>query len=232
MDIFKNKINYRGFKIKIGLIISFSIIIIFGILLCTYNDFNKKYKNVSDDYRNFVISHDILKTTGKSYFPNNVFGVMVHNLIIPSGKASRPGTKRKIKYIIIHETGNFDAKANARSHANYLLRNSTSTTSWHYTVDDKEIYHHIPDNEEAYHSATKVGNLHGIGIELCVNKDGNFEQTFDNGAKLVAYLIKRYNLNIYDILTHHDFSGKNCPYTILRDNRMDEFKERVKFYLK
>lgn len=163
--------------------------------------------------------------------PEEVYGVKVHTKLIESGTEARSGKKRKIKYIVIHETDNTAQGADAKNHAEYLSKNNITSTSWHYTVDEKEIYHHIPDDEVAHHAATEKGNLYGIGIELCVNQDGNFEKTFENGAKLVAYLLKEYNLGINDIKTHNDFSGKDCPHNILKDNRMDEFKKKVKSYI-
>ena len=166
-----------------------------------------------------------------SAMPSEVFGVKVNTRLIDSGTSARPGNKRKIKYIVIHETDNNSKGADAENHAQFLSVNNKTSTSWHYTVDDKEIYHHIPDNEVAHHAATKDGNLYGIGIELCVNEGGNFEKTFENGAKLVAYLLKEYGLNVDAIRTHNDFSGKDCPHTILRDNRMSEFKNKVKRYM-
>lgn len=66
---------------------------------------------------------------------------------------------------------------------------------------------------------------------MYVNSGGNFEKTFNNAAKLVAYLLKEYNLTIYDLKTHHDFSGKDCPHSILKNNRMDEFIEKVEKYM-
>ena len=163
--------------------------------------------------------------------PDELYGFKVKARLIQSGTQARTGKKRKIKYIVIHETDNTSVGADASNHAKYLSENNKTSTSWHYTVDDKEIYNHIPDNEVAHHAATEKGNLYGIGIELCVNEDGNFEKTFENGAKLVAYLLKTYNLNINDIKTHNDFSGKDCPHNILRDNKMGEFKEKVKKYI-
>lgn len=164
-------------------------------------------------------------------FPSEVYGTKVHTALIESGTEARPGKKRKIKYLVIHETDNTSKGANAKNHSEFLSKNNKTSTSWHYTVDDKEIYHHIPDNEVAHHAATEKGNLYGIGIELCVNEDGMFEKTFENGAKLVAYLIKEYNLSLNDIKTHNDFSGKDCPHNILKANRMGEFKNKVKSYL-
>lgn len=167
----------------------------------------------------------------EAVLPTEVYGVKVHTKLIDSGTEARPGKKRKIKYLVIHETDNTARGADAENHAEFLSKNNKTSTSWHYTVDDKEIYHHIPDDEVAHHAATDKGNLYGIGIELCVNEDGNFEKTFENGTKLVAYLLKEYNLSLNDIKTHNDFSGKDCPHNILKANRMEEFKNKVKSYL-
>ncbi len=168
--------------------------------------------------------------TKKSAFPKEVYGVTVNNELINVGTKARNGKKRKIKFIVIHETDNFSNGADAKRHAIYLSENNKTSTSWHYTVDSTEIYHHIPDNEIAHHAGTQEGNKYGIGIELCVNKDGNFEKTFDNASKLVAYLLKEYNLTINNIKTHKDCSGKDCPNSILKDNRVEEFIKKVEYY--
>lgn len=201
----KRKINYKRVIICIVIL----LIIIYIINLCL----NKFSYDINDE------------------LVNEVYGVKVNTKLIESGTKARSGKNRKIKYIVIHETANTSSGANAKSHAEYLSKNNKTSTSWHYTVDEKEIYHHIPDNEIAHHAATEKGNLYGIGVELCVNEDGNFEKTFENGAKLVAYLVKQYNLKISDIKTHNDFSGKDCPHFILENNRMEEFINKVKSYL-
>lgn len=201
----KRKLNYKRLII---------FVIILFLIFCIAIYFIKKYsKNVD------------------GVFPSEVYGVNVKTKLIETGTEARPGKKRKIKYIVIHETDNTSVGADAKNHATYLSENNKTSTSWHYTVDEKEIYHHIPDDEVAHHAATEKGNLYGIGIELCVNQDGDFEKTFENAAKLVAYLLKEYNLGMADIKTHNDFSGKDCPHNILKDNRMQEFKNKVKSYL-
>lgn len=172
----------------------------------------------------------------KAVFPQQVYGTKVNTIILNADSKRRPSIKRQIKYIVIHETANTDEGADAESHSNFLNSNQSSTTSWHYTVDDTEIYHHIPDDEIAWHTGDgqkkNGGNSCGIGIELCVNSDGNFEATFDNAAKLTAYLLKEYRLNIGSIKQHGDFVQKDCPYDIRNSNRWQEFLDRVKYYLK
>ncbi|MDO4282503.1 MAG: N-acetylmuramoyl-L-alanine amidase [Clostridia bacterium] len=214
-------------QLKIILISILAILLMVSIVIIKLCFDHKIAKQDINDEE--IILDDI---TEISSFPKVVYGVPVNTTLVKIGTKARPGTKRKIKYIVIHDTDNSKKGAGAKNHAEFLNSSSTSDyTSWHYTVDDQEIYHHIPDNEVAYHAASNVGNFYGIGIELCVNEDGDFEKTFENGAKLVAYLMKEYELDITAIKTHHDFSGKDCPHLILRDNRLEEFKEKVKEFL-
>lgn len=159
-------------------------------------------------------------------------GIPVVQSLVDSGTLGRPGTERKIKYIVIHETGNEGANAGAASHASYLAAETEKTAkSWHYTVDDHEIYHHIPDNEVAFHAGDQLkkdgGNLNGIGIELCVNPENDYNQTMINSAALTAHLMRDYKLSLDDVKKHQDFSGKNCPEKMITDSRWEEFLELV-----
>lgn len=214
---------------KLKIILPLCVIAIIAIILIKIKSSSNAIE-VSKKEENEIIKSEEILVNETSSFPNDVYGVKVHTKLIDINTNARPGIKRKIKYIVIHETDNFEKGVGAKNHAKFLKENNTKSTSWHYTVDDKEIYHHIPDNEIAYHAADKVGNEHGIGVELCVNRDGNFEKTFENAAKLVAFLLKEYDLTIDDIKTHHDFSGKDCPHSILKDNRMEELKKEVEKY--
>ena len=89
----------------------------------------------------------------------------------------------------------------------------------------------MPDNEVGYHAGDSSwkegGNRNGIGIELCVNQGGNFEQTMRNAAQLTAYLLLQYHLTIDDVKKHQDFSGKICPSTIIETNRWQDFLNMV-----
>ena len=111
--------------------------------------------------------------------------------------------------MVIHETGNTAEGSDAAGHSAYLLSGKSGDTSWHYTVDDHQIYHHIPDDEIAWHAGDRRtrdgGNLCGIGVELCVNEDGDFEKTFNNAARLTAYLLDTYGLQLGDVKQHADF---------------------------
>lgn len=164
--------------------------------------------------------------------PEQIAGISVHTKYIPEDSQARSGRKREIHYIVIHETDNTGAHATAKAHSEYLQENCwKEQKSWHYTVDDHEIWHHLPDKEVGYHAGDSSwregGNRNGIGIELCVNQGGNFDQTMHNAAQLTAYLLLKYNLTIDAVKKHQDFSGKICPSTIIETNRWQEFLHLV-----
>jgi N-acetylmuramoyl-L-alanine amidase len=174
---------------------------------------------------------------------NNNKGVgkvnIIEDIIPQKGGKVRPGDVRQKKWIVIHETGNSSKGADAKNHSTYLknlAKANTTYVSWHYTVDDHEIYHHIPDNEIAYHASDgRVeggGNMASIGIEICVNSDGNFDKARDNAAWLTAKLLKENNLTIGAVKQHHDFApdGKNCPQTIRDKGLWNNFLQAVQKY--
>lgn len=131
---------------------------------------------------------------------------------IPSSNSNRPQTRITPTYITVHETANTDKGANAEVHARYVkgadARNRS--VSWHFTVDDKEIIQHLPTNEKGWHAGTK-GNSQSIGIELCVNSDGDFEQTKKNAQWLIRKLMKDHNIPLSRVVTHNHWTGKDCP---------------------
>lgn len=160
--------------------------------------------------------------------PSSVGGIPIHTQFLDARCPARPGIRRRIQWVVIHETANTGADATAKAHADYLLKNSwTEEKSWHYTVDDTEIWHHLPDREVGYHAGDRRrsggGNRNGIGIELCVNAGGDFDKTMENAAVLTAYLLEKYDLELEDVKIHRNFSGKLCPETILRNGRWEEF---------
>lgn len=165
---------------------------------------------------------------------DEVLGVPLSVQYISQELDNRPGILRRIQYIVIHETANHNLGADAQAHADYLAAGGDEDTSWHYTVDDHQIVQHIPDNEVSWNAGDKLhengGNLNGISIELCVNDDGDFEKTFDNGARLTAYLLDAYVLDTGAVLQHFNFNGKNCPMTIRDTGRWDEFIQLVEQY--
>ena len=99
--------------------------------------------------------------------------------------------------------------------------------SAHYIVDQDSIQLSIPEDEVAYHVGAKTytnfakqkftqngickPNYFTIGIEMCVNKDNNWEKTVELTAELASDIMLRYKLNIDQIIRHYDITGKICP---------------------
>ena len=112
-------------------------------------------------------------------------------------------------------------------------QNDARAASWNYQVDAYNIYQSFEDNVICWHAGDGTatpgsGNNNGIGIEMCVNQDGNYEGTLANNAKLVASLMLQYNLTLDNVKRHYDFSGKECPSYLIRTGRWEEFVEMVR----
>src|SRR5690606_16631257 len=120
------------------------------------------------------------------------------------------GTNSK-KYIVIHETANTRKSANANAHARLQASGNSRAASWHYTVDDKEIVQSFEDTAQCWHAGNKYYNQNSIGIEICVNEDGNFKKAVENAAKLTKHLMDKYNIPASNVIQHNTASGKNCP---------------------
>lgn len=136
-------------------------------------------------------------------------------LIPKQHKQIRPQIVMKPRYITVHDTGNTDRGANAVAHAKLLERGNDRVASWHYTVDDKIIIQHIPDNEVAWHAGNSTGNRESIGIEICVNQDGSFDKAKQNAIWLIRKLMRDYSIPIDRVVTHKHWSGKQCPAKLL-----------------
>ena len=135
--------------------------------------------------------------------------------LIPINTAARSGYVLKPKYITIHNTANTSVGAGAENHAIYMQGSGkNSTASYHYVVDDKEIYRLLPDNEVAWHAGDGeygTGNRQSLAIEICENVDGNLLNATNNAVELTAYLMKLYSIPLSNVMQHNHWSGKNCP---------------------
>ena len=62
------------------------------------------------------------------------------------------------------------------------------------------------------------GNRNSVGIESCVNEGSDLWYTWQITAKLVAYLMKKHNLDINRVVGHHFFTAKHCPAQLLEND--------------
>ncbi|ETF00020.1 N-acetylmuramoyl-L-alanine amidase [Bacillus thuringiensis] len=157
--------------------------------------------------------------------------VPFENSIIPSGNRNRPGYAMNPRYITIHTTANKNAGADARAHAQFVNNGGGSAgVSWHFTVDDLRIVQHLPLNENGWHAGdgNGAGNRSSIGIEICENRDGNFEKALVNAARLVKFLMNHIGIGIGNVVSHQYWSGKDCPRPILkRTGGFEGFKKMI-----
>lgn len=170
---------------------------------------------------------------------NNLGTARVIVDIVPKGNFEiRPAYGMLPTAITIHNTGNAGRGANAKAHNTYIHNMAKKTplqtgyASWHFSVDDKYIYQHIPMNETAWHcgdgSGINSGNRSSIGIEICENPEMDYAQAEENAIALTVHLMKLYNIKANKVKPHQDWSGKYCPRVILkRDNGFTKFRNRV-----
>lgn len=145
-----------------------------------------------------------------------------------------------IFWIVVHESGmarpGDDAKKLATGQQDNLnSENGFREASWHYQVDHNVIYQSFPDSIEAWHAGGnyaggphyKYGNTNSVGIEMCINADGNYDGAMRHDTKLVATLVNKYNLSLENVQRHYDFAGKECPAYMIRTSRWTEFLQYV-----
>lgn len=140
---------------------------------------------------------------------------------MPVREDKRTGYAMKPKYVTIHNTGSTGKGANALAHANGQLNDSRTLISWHFTVDNTQIYQSMPMDEVGYHAGDGLnsGNGSTIGIEICENVDGDYAVAEKNAAYLTAQILYESNLPADAVRMHRDWSGKNCPHNIIEGTK-------------
>jgi len=143
--------------------------------------------------------------------------VQIKQMLVPRNRANRvrfSGTNPKNK-IVVHQTGNPDAGADAYMHAKLQYNGNSRAASWHYTVDDKVAYQSFPHTDKLWHAGHGGINKESIGVELAVNSDSDYDKAVKNGVELVKWLVDEENIDVVEVINHHDASGKWCPSNIL-----------------
>lgn len=91
----------------------------------------------------------------------SVIGYLFEDLVIteniaPLSNYNRPGSKYPKYYITVHDTGDVEYTAKDWSETVYNQFNKMTqqeyTASYQYVLDNKDVYHNIPDDETAYHA--------------------------------------------------------------------------------
>lgn len=128
-----------------------------------------------------------------------------------------------IAYIVIHDTGNKSKGSDAEAHFKYF-NGGNRNSSADFFVDDKKILQandytkyytwHVGDGKGKY----GITNQNSVGIEICVNADGNYEKAVANAVELAKHLMKELNIPDERVVRHYDASRKNCPASMGVDN--------------
>lgn len=149
-------------------------------------------------------------------------------LVAPNiAKSVTTGTANKKLYITIHETDNTNRGSNANAHARLQANGNSRQASWHWQVDDKEAIQSFPHNYQCWHAGSTNGNNQSIGVEICVNSDGDYQKALQNAAELVRNIMKQENIPIQNVVQHNHWSGKNCPRN-LRASGWGEFIQLIR----
>jgi len=140
----------------------------------------------------------------------------------------------KISYIVIHDTGNKSKGADSCAHFNYF-NSANRNSSADFFVDDKKV---LQVNDYTKYYTWQVGdgkgkygitNQNSLGIEICVNADGDYEKAFNNAVELTKHLMRELDIPVERVVRHYDASRKNCPASMSEDNwaKWNDFKKEL-----
>ncbi|MGG7220869.1 N-acetylmuramoyl-L-alanine amidase [Bacillus sp. ATD] len=156
------------------------------------------------------------------------------NLVAGNKRELKCPYSMNAKYITFHNTAN-DASADAE--IRYMIGN-TSSTSYHFAVDDKEVVQGIPTDRNAFHcgdgDGVNSGNRTSIGVEVCYSKSGGakYKAAEKLAIKFIAQLLKERGWGVDRVRKHQDWSGKYCPHRVLAEGRWESVKAAIAAELK
>lgn len=127
-----------------------------------------------------------------------------------------------IKYLVIHDTGNDSKGADTMAHYRYF-NGSNRNASAHYFVDDKQVVQLVGDSLSAWHVGDGRGrygitNANSLGIEMCINSDGNYAKMYYHTVELAKNIMQKFNIPIERVVRHYDASRKSCPNHMRKSN--------------
>lgn len=142
--------------------------------------------------------------------------------------------KQAIRYIVIHDTGNPGKGADAENHYKYFNGGNRGASA-DFFVDGREVWQ-VNDYTKNYswhcgsYNDSGITNKNSVGIEICINADGNYNKAVENTIELVKELSKELSIPLDCVVRHYDASGKICPQTMSGSNwaAWKEFRERLK----
>lgn len=175
----------------------------------------------------------------KKYVAN---GVTVNEYLLtkhnPNGIAMPGYEMNDIIGVTIHNTDWITTASGTHPSEQYTratVNGNMGDVRVHFYVDNVDAWQNLPLNLNGWHAADGdgPGNRKTIAIECIMspNYTAVDKASEDNAARLAAYLLMKYKLNISQLYTHqHWYSQKYCPAYILP--HWSRFVDLVKSYIK
>ena len=147
---------------------------------------------------------------------------------------NRTARNAAIRYIVVHDTGNTGTGADAQAHFNYFNggnRDSSADifvddhSAWYVNDYTKYYSWHCGDGKGKY----GITNANSVGVEMCINADGDYQAALQNTAAVVRELMAELKIPIDRVVRHYDASRKNCPASMSANNwaRWNELKNMI-----
>ena len=139
-----------------------------------------------------------------------------------------------IKYIVVHDTGNPDKGADAERHYQYF-NGGDRDSSADVFVDDRQAIK-VNDWNKYYtwhcgdgHGKYGITNANSVGVEMCINPDGDYDRAFARMVEVVKELMQTLGIDANHVVRHYDASRKDCPMSMSGNGwaRWNEFKKRI-----
>lgn len=157
---------------------------------------------------------------------------------------SKKRSRKDVKYIVIHYTGN--TGDTAKNNVDYYATGNTRLAGAHFFVDkDGKIARSVPMNRvvwsvggNKYADCAKTGggsyynkctNYNSVSIELCDSTEKDAYSKAQSAAvkKLIKY-IRKYCPNAKTVIRHFDVNGKHCPATMMNKRVWNKFKKDIR----
>ncbi len=141
---------------------------------------------------------------------------------------NRSKRNEKIKYIVVHDTGNRAKGADAQAHFNYFNSGDRQSSADFFVDDNVALQVNNYNKYYTWHCGDGKGrngitNGNSVGVEICINSDGDYEKAKRKAAETVKSLMKELSVPLERVVRHFDVSGKNCPQTFSKKD-WEEFK--------
>ena len=139
-------------------------------------------------------------------------------------------------YIVVHNTDNFAAGADARAHARAQYNGNLSTSVHYYTDDRDTVYQAAGHGRGCWHVGVNYGgrlfgtvnNRNSIGVEMCVQAGYDFQKAFANTVEFIRQLMAETGIPLERVVQHYDVCAKNCPSQVRAKEMWEELKRLIR----